>query len=248
MIKKRASIVDLPIDYVSLETFPSVLANLAKKKRAKPLLVTYLNAHNFNLAQKNERYRRILRGADLVYTDGWGVVLAARLFGYRLPGRLTAKDFFYEFCQIAEEKQMSLFFLGGSQSVIRKTSEILKKRFPKLKIRGAQNGFFSQGQEGAILLKINRTKPDFLIIGMGSPKQELWLAKNLPRLKIKVSWCVGGLFNYISGETTSCPGWLGDFGFEWLFRMLVEPKRLWRRYLIGGPEFLFQIIRLKLNS
>ena len=244
----RIYLFNLPIDYLSLATIVPQLSQLVKDKRKKPYLVTYLNAHNFNLAFKNNAYQEILHKADLVYADGWGVVWTARLFGHQLPGRLTTKDFFEEFCQMAEKKNLSLFFLGGEERVIKKMAKTLVNKFPEITIKGWQNGFFSPKEETSILSKINELKPDFLIIGMGSPKQELWLAKNHSQLKIKVGWCVGGLFDFVSEEKSRCPKWLGDLGFEWLFRLLTEPKRLWQRYLVGGPEFLFRVIKLKLSS
>lgn len=246
-MKRKIYLAGLPLLPVSRETISDVLLNLAKGKRKKPFLVTYLNAYNFNLSFKNEKYRQVLKKADLVYADGWGVVLAARVFGDKLPGRLTAKDFFAEFCLKAVKEKLSLFFLGGEEKVVKKMVTLLSKKYPQLIIKGWQNGYFSSGDEKRILVEINRLKPDFLIINLGAPKQELWLAKNLSQLKIKVGWCVGGMFNFISGKTPCCPKWLGDLGFEWLFRLLTEPKRLGKRYLIGGPEFIFRIAKLKFS-
>lgn len=244
---KRVYLDDLPIDCFSLKTISSKLIQLVMGKKKKPYLVTYLNANNFSLTFKDKDYREVLKKMDFVYADGWGVVWAARLLGKQLPGRLTTKDFFEEFCRMAEKEKLSLFFLGSEEKVVRKMVKILKEKFPQIKIKGWRNGYFNAKDEEAILAQINQSKPDFLIIGFGSPRQELWLAQNLDRLKIKVGWCVGGLFDFVSGEKPRCPKWLGDLGFEWLFRLLTEPKRLWQRYLIGGPKFLSQIVRLKLN-
>jgi len=238
---------DLPIDFLSLETIVPKLLQLAKRKRRRPCLVTYLNAHNFNLAFQNTTFHKTLKKADLVYADGWGVVWAARLFGQKLPGRLTTKDFFKDFCRMAEKENLSLFFLGGEERVVKKMVKILREKFSQIKIKGWRNGFFTEREDAVILAKINQSKPDFLIVGMGSPKQELWLAKNLSQLKIKVGWCVGGLFDFVSQEKPRCPEWLGDLGFEWLFRLLVEPRRLWRRYLIGLPVFVINLLRLRFS-
>lgn len=245
---KRIYLDDIPVDDVSLETINSKLLELTRVEKKQPFLVTYLNAHNFNLAFKDKAYRQVLKKADLIYADGWGVVWAARFLGFNLPGRLTTKDFFDDFCQLAEKEKLSLFFLGGKKEVVEKMVKILNKKFPQIKIKGWQNGFFRDKEETEILSRINQLKPDFLIIGMGSPKQELWLAKNLSRLETKIGWCVGGLFDFVSGEKPSCPRCLGDFGLEWLFRFLTEPKRLAKRYLLGGPEFFYRLINLKLIS
>ncbi len=237
---------DIPIDYSSLKLINLQLIKLAKERKAKAAFVTYLNAYNLNLSLGNKEYLEILKEADLVYADGWGVVLVARIFGQRLPERLTTKDFFDGFCKLVERKKISLFLLGGEEKVISKMVKVLRNKFPQIDIKGWQNGFFKDGEENRILDKINRLKPDFLIIGMGSPEQEKWLYKNLERLNIKVGWCVGGLFDFISGSKPSCPKWLGDLGFEWFFRLLTEPKRLWQRYLIALPNLFFRLIKRKL--
>jgi N-acetylglucosaminyldiphosphoundecaprenol N-acetyl-beta-D-mannosaminyltransferase len=243
----RFYLKDLPIDKVSLQEIVPRLIKLAKEKKRQPSFVTFLNASNFNLIFKDKNYHQILKSTDLLYADGWGVVLAARFLGSRLPGRLTAKDFFEDFCCAVEKEKLSIFFLGGKEEVLKRMIGLLREKFPQIKISGYQNGFFSKKEGAQIITKINRLKPDFLIIGMGSPKQEEWFERNLGKLKIKVGWCVGGLFDFVSKNKPSCPRWLGDLGFEWFFRLITEPRRLWRRYLLGLPEFFYRLIKLKLN-
>jgi len=237
----------LGLSEVSLQTIVPALVKIALKKSRQPFLATYLNAHNFNLLFKNQEYLESIQKANFLYADGWGAVFAARLLGKRLPGRLTAKDFFNDFCQKIESEKLSVFLLGNQEKIIRKTAEIINNQFPQIKIKGFHHGFFSKKDEKKIVTEINFQKPDFLIAGLGSPRQEIWLAKNLFRLKIRVGWCVGGLFNFVSGANPACPKLLGDWGFEWFFRLVTEPKRLWRRYLIGGPEFFYRLIVLKLR-
>jgi N-acetylglucosaminyldiphosphoundecaprenol N-acetyl-beta-D-mannosaminyltransferase len=244
-MNQRAFIGGLPLDNVSLESIPTVLVGLALEKRKKPFLVTYLNAYHFNLAQKDEKYRRVLQEADLVYADGWGPVLAARFLGYRLPGRLTAYDFFFNFCRLCEKEGLSLFLLGGERGVACETVQELKARFSHLEIEGSYHGFFDRTEEKRLIRRINRLRPDFLLVNLGAPRQELWLNRNLPRLKVKVGWAVGGLFNYIGGMMPRAPYWLGKLGFEWLFRLVAEPKRLWQRYLFGLPVFVYTVVKLK---
>jgi len=244
----RIFFANLPVDRVSIKTIVPELIKLAKNPKDCPYFVTYLNAYCANLALKDNKYRQILKKADLVYADGFGVVLGARLFGYQLTGRLTTKDFFDEFCKRAEREGNTTYFLGGKRRVVEKTVEVLKTKYPRLKILGSHHGYFGKSEEVEIIKKINTFKPDFLLVGMGIPKQEIWLKKNLSRLKIKVGWCVGGLFDFVSGEKLRCPKWLGDLGFEWLFRLLTEPKRLWKRYLLELPVFGYALLRLKFKK
>ncbi|MBL7159453.1 WecB/TagA/CpsF family glycosyltransferase [Candidatus Microgenomates bacterium] len=244
----RIFFADLPIDRVSIKTIVPELVGLVKEARKRPYFVTYLNAHCANLALKNQKYRQILKKADLVYADGFGIVLAARVFGYKLPGRLTAKDFFDEFCKRAEREGNTIYFLGGERGVAEKMTKTLKEKYPRLKILGNHHGCFGKSDEKEIIRQVNILKPDFLLVGMGVPKQEQWLKKNLVHLKVKVGWCVGGLFDFVSGEKPKCPWWLGDLGFEWLFRLITEPKRLWKRYLIELPSFGYTLMRLKFKK
>ena len=248
MTTSRIFFADLPIDRVFIKEIVPKLIQLAKNPKDQPYFVTYLNAYGANLALKDKKYRQILKRADLVYADGFGVVLAARFFGYRLLGRLTAKDFFDEFCKRAKREENTIYFLGGKEGVAKKAARVLKKQYPALRILGSHYGYFKESEEKEIVGKINILKPDFLLLGMGAPKQEQWLKKNLVHLKVKVGWCVGGLFDFISGEKPRCPKWLGDLGFEWLFRLLTEPKRLWKRYLIALPSFWANVLRMKLEK
>ena len=244
----RIFFAGLPVDSVSIKEIAPELIRLAKNPKDQPYFVTYLNAHCANLALEDKKYRKILKQADLVYADGFGIVLAARLFGYKLQGRLTAKDFFDDFCQKVQKDGLSLYFLGAKKSIVDKITKVLKENHPDLKILGSHHGYFGKEQEKNIIEEINLLKPDFLLLGLGASKQEQWLKKNLIHLKVKVSWCVGGLFDFISEEKLRCPKWLGDLGFEWLFRLLTEPKRLWKRYLLELPLFGYTLVRLKFKK
>ncbi len=247
MTHDKFSLAGLPLNYASKETIVSSLMNLVGKRRG-PALVTYLNAQTFNCYQSNKEHIRLLNNFDFIYADGLGIVLAARLWGIKLPGRLTAKDFFNEFCAATEKKGLSLYLLGAKTAVINKAAKNLKKLFPALKIVGWHDGYFNSKEENKLIGDIHKLKPDFLIVGLGSPKQEEWLVTHANRLKIKVGWCVGGLFDFISGTKPVCPRWLGDLGGEWLFRLMTEPGRLWKRYLIGIPQFCLTVIKLKVKS
>lgn len=238
----------LPINKVSFENIVSKLISLIKEKRKRPKVVYYLNAFNANLYLKDKQFRSILNKADLVYADGWGPVLASKMLGFHIPARLTTADFFYDFCQEAEKKNFSLFFLGGKQEVIKRVVKNLKKKFVNLKILGFYHGFFKKIDSDKIINLINKKRPAFLIIGMGTPKQEEWLYQYLNKLEIKVGWCVGSLFEYMAQVKPKCPKVLGDLGLEWIFRLFVEPRRLWKRYLIDLPEFMGRILILKIKK
>ena len=124
---------------------------------------------------------------------------------------------------------------------------ILKQQFTDLSIAGAQHGYFDKSPDSveneAVLQAINATRPDILLVGLGMPLQERWLMENWDRIEAKVALPVGALFDYLAGEFPRAPRWMTDHGLEWLGRLIIEPRRLWRRYLLGNPRFLWQVLK-----
>jgi N-acetylglucosaminyldiphosphoundecaprenol N-acetyl-beta-D-mannosaminyltransferase len=191
---------------------------------------------------KNERYRQTLNRADLVYADGVGIVWGARLWGHRLPDRSTAADFMPDFCKTFAEHGLRVYLMGARQGIAKEAADCLLKKVPNLRIVGTQHGYFKQEETEEIKQRINLARPDVLLIGLGAPYQEFWIEDNISELDVPVIWGVGGLFDFISGRTKRGPQWLLDHGFEWLCRLVVEPRRLWRRYLIGNSKFVLYIL------
>ncbi len=206
----------------------------------------YVNAACMLIAEKDPRYRQVLNSADIVYADGVGVVLGARMFGYRLPGRSTAADFIADLCTACAEANISLFFLGAKEGIAAKAAERLLAQVPGLHIAGTHHGYFKEEETDNIISMINRSGAEMLLIGFGAPAQEFWIRDNGKRLKPRCLWGVGGLFDFVSGNTPRGPQWLLDHGFEWLCRLLIEPRRLWRRYIPGNVLFLCTVIKHRL--
>lgn len=209
-------------------------------------VVLYANADCLNQAVWDRRYASILREADMVYADGMSVVWASRLFGEPLPQRLTLGDLLPQLCRWCVQYGYRLFFLGGSPGVAEQAARRLQRQFPGLQIVGTHDGFVRPEDDRAVIEQINRAQPHLLLVGMGVPKQEKWLWQHRHQLKAPVLWGVGALFDYSAGKTPRAPMWMRKVGFEWLFRLLVEPKRLWRRYLIGNAFFIVRTCALLL--
>ena len=201
--------------------------------------VMYVNADCMVLAQKNPRYMDVLNGADLVYPDGAGVVLGARLLGLRLAGRSTAADFMPEFAKHFARAGLRLFLLGARPGVAKAAAKALKSQAPNLLIAGTHHGYFKKEETRGVIQQINASKADILLVGFGAPFQEFWIEENAGQLTPTILWGVGGLFDFLSGRTPRGPRWMLDHGLEWLCRLAVEPRRLWRRYLIGNLLFLW---------
>jgi N-acetylglucosaminyldiphosphoundecaprenol N-acetyl-beta-D-mannosaminyltransferase len=206
----------------------------------KRATVFYVNVHCMNVRHRDPEYRRILEVGDVVYCDGTGVRLAAYLQGIPIPVRLTGADWVQDVCRMAVRERFSLFLLGGLPGVASSAAASLQVRYPGLRIVGCAAGF--EAGEG-VVRQINQVHPDILLVGMGSPTQEKWIATHRDELDVSLVWAVGALFDFVSGRIRRGPRWMTDNGLEWLCRLAVEPRKLWRRYLLGNPWFLWRVIR-----
>jgi N-acetylglucosaminyldiphosphoundecaprenol N-acetyl-beta-D-mannosaminyltransferase len=199
--------------------------------------VHYLNAHVFNLARQDREFRRLLSQCDLLYADGISVVWAARLLGYSIPERLTAADYFAEFCGACAAQSLSVFLVGGAAGVAEVAADRLVRGIPGLQVAGTSHGYLSPRDSAELVRRINDSGADVLVVGMNSPNQEQWLHRYGWDLEVPVRWSVGALLDYFSGVERRAPEWVCRFGGEWLFRMMVNPSRRWRRYTLGNASF-----------
>jgi N-acetylglucosaminyldiphosphoundecaprenol N-acetyl-beta-D-mannosaminyltransferase len=218
--------------------------------KQKSILV-YVNVHAVNLAQKQSWFKDFLNNADVNYCDGYGIKWGAKILGGDIPQRYTPPDWFPQLSSLCVKNGHSLYFLGARPGIAKKAAQMLIDEFPKLKILGTQHGYFdkepgSPENEG-VIEAINKLQPDILVVGFGMPMQEEWLDENWGKLNAWVALPVGALFDYLAAEVPRAPRLLTDHGFEWLGRLIVEPKRLWKRYLVGNPRFLINVIQQRLG-
>lgn len=242
-------IFGVPITPITVESLHAYIDDCLRYKRH--VLILNVNAHALNLAYSHPWFRAIYQRADLVFCDGVGVVLAARLLNSHLPGRITYADWMWQLADFASTHSFSLFFLGSRPGIAEKAAAQLLKRYPRLNIVGVHHGFFDKTKGNLenedVIQRINEASPDILVVGFGMPLQELWLNENWERLNVRVALTGGAVFDYVSGELPRAPQWMNDHGLEWLGRFLIEPKRLWRRYLIGNPLFIWRIFKQKVG-
>jgi N-acetylglucosaminyldiphosphoundecaprenol N-acetyl-beta-D-mannosaminyltransferase len=209
-------------------------------------LVLNANAHCLNLCYEDPKLRDFLNGAEVVFCDGAGVMLAARVLGRRLPARITYADWAWQLAAFVESEGFSLYFLGARPGVAQAAARRLKERYPTLEIVGVHHGYFDHSE--AVVEEINAAAPDILLVGLGMPLQEYWLMENWHRLDAGVALTGGAVFDYVSGKLRRGPHLLTSSGFEWLARLLIEPRRLWRRYLVGNPLFLLRVLKQRLGA
>jgi N-acetylglucosaminyldiphosphoundecaprenol N-acetyl-beta-D-mannosaminyltransferase len=212
------------------------------------------NVHDALISRNNVTARKSVNSSSLSVPDGTPLLWLARLYGYRLKEKVRGTTLFLEFLKLAEKKGYSNFFYGSTQNTLTLLIKNLKQRFPNLNISGVYSPPFrelSKEENEAIVEIINKASPDVLWVGLGCPKQQLWMyAHKDNKLGVPVMVGVGAAFDFVAHTKPQAPLWMRDNGLEWLFRLVTEPKRLWKRYLVGNTLFaglfLKEYIKLKL--
>jgi N-acetylglucosaminyldiphosphoundecaprenol N-acetyl-beta-D-mannosaminyltransferase len=207
--------------------------------------IVYVNAYCLNTACIDTLYRNILNQADLVYPDGISVVWAGRwLDGARLE-KLTGRVWLPDISKLAVAQNWGIYLLGGRLGIADQAAEIIKHKYPGLRILGAADGYFINKSEIDVLQEITALKPHILFVGMGTPMQEKWCALHRTAISAPIVWTVGALFDTVTGIEPLAPSWFNALALEWLWRLLRDPRGKWRRYLIGNPLFLWRVFHQK---
>jgi N-acetylglucosaminyldiphosphoundecaprenol N-acetyl-beta-D-mannosaminyltransferase len=239
----RVDVLGVGVDPLTVEELHAEIGCLVRSGERGGLVLN-VNAHCLNLCYEDPKLRDFLNGAEVVFCDGAGVTLAARILGRRIPERITYANWAWRMAAFAATQGFSLYFLGARPGVAQEAARRLKERYPNLKIVGVRHGYFEHSAENeAIVQEINAAAPNILLVGLGMPLQERWLMENRRNLDVGVALTGGAIFDYVSGTLSRGPRFLTENGFEWLARLLAEPRRLWRRYLLGNPLFLLRVFR-----
>ena len=233
----------IPIDKFSLsDATARVLHAIEHRTSLKPLLIMGPNAQLITLAARQPRFAAALRSADLNVPDGISIVLASRILGHPIPERVTGGDLMEQLCIEAAKHNLSVFFLGGLPGAAEKAALKFQTKYPGFRLAGTccpPQGFESDPFECTrIRQQITQAKPDLLCVAFGAPKQEIWMHDNCRTLPIGAAISVGAALDTQAGLRRRAPQWTHSIGCEWLYRLVREPRRLWRRYLIGNTHFL----------
>lgn len=203
--------------------------------------VCVTSVHGIVTAVKDPAFRSILNRADLATPDGMPVVWALRSFGLAGQNRVYGPDLMLALCQDAEERGHRLFLYGASEIALDALERNLKSRFPALSIAGRISPPFrslTAGEDEAITREIRDSGADMVFVGLSTPKQEMWMAQHAGRLPGRILIGVGAAFDFHAGHLRQAPPWMRRRGLEWLFRLWMEPKRLWKRYVLETPVFI----------
>jgi len=198
------------------------------------------NPHSVMLCRRDPKVHRAIGGAALTLPDGVGIVLAAKVLGYGRRHRLTGPDLMLALCDLGRPYGLRHFFYGSCEVVVARLAARLATRFDGLQIAGAYCPPYSDGprdEDENAVARINATRPDILWVGLGAPKQEMWMAAHLGRLGATAMIGVGAAFDFHSGNIPWAPRWVRKCGMEWAYRLILEPRRMWRRNL-DSPLFL----------
>lgn len=241
MTAGEARVLGVRVDCLEREDLLARAVAWGQGETARTIL--YVNAYCLNIASEDADYHRILNAADLVYPDGVGAVWAARATSGARAHKITGADWIDAFCERAEAEGLRLFILAGKPGVARDACERLSRRYPRLQIAGAADGFFQELGEADTLRAIQEAQPDVLFVGMGTPRQEKWIAARRGELPARVVWAVGALFDYVAGVEPRAPGWMKALALEWLWRLMMDPGGKWRRYILGNPLFVWRVLK-----
>ncbi|NPV06604.1 MAG: WecB/TagA/CpsF family glycosyltransferase [Anaerolineae bacterium] len=202
--------------------------------------IVTLNPEMLLQALRDADLASAIDSAELVVPDGVGLLLAGRLLGRPLPGRVTGVDLVPRLCQLAAERGWSVYFLGAAPGVAELCATVLRSRLPALRVAGCYSGSPALEEQDAILARLAEARPDLLLVAYGVPAEEKWIARNLDRLPARLAMGVGGAFDFIAGVVPRAPVWMRRWGLEWLYRLYRQPWR-WRR-MLALPVFLLRVL------
>jgi N-acetylglucosaminyldiphosphoundecaprenol N-acetyl-beta-D-mannosaminyltransferase len=211
------------------------------------------NLHSLYLCFNDPRMKAFYSLADYTHIDGMSLVLLGRVLGLPVERkhRTGYMDLLPFLIDEAEKREWRIYYLGGKPGVAKKAAQRLMNRCPRLQIR-TRHGHFNAERRGfdnqAVLADIDAYSPDVLMVGMGMPRQEIWVLENLKELNARAIFCCGALMDYVAGEIPTPPRWIGQIGLEWLYRLVSEPGRLWRRYLVEPWSVMAELTRFYLAS
>jgi N-acetylglucosaminyldiphosphoundecaprenol N-acetyl-beta-D-mannosaminyltransferase len=229
------------IDNLSMkETLQKIEAFIQSRRPHQHVAV---NADKLRKASKDPELRRIINECALINVDGVPVVWASRLLGKPLKERVAGIDLFEFLVERAAEKGWRVFFLGAREEIVQALKALYEKRFPRLQVAGYRNGYWRPEEEASVVRLIADSQPDLLFVAMSSPKKEQFLGRYQAEMKVPFAMGVGGSFDVAVGKVKRAPMWMQQYGLEWFFRFLQEPRRMFKRYFIDGMYFFWLLLR-----
>jgi len=243
--RDRVQVLNSPVDRLSMqETIDLIEEAIITERTLQHICV---NAGKLVRMQKDHSLRKAVVESDIISADGQAVVWASKFLGDPLPERVNGTNLMEALIRMAHEKGYTCFFFGAKQDVVKKVVDIYSKMYSKNIIAGYRNGYFDHDEEDNIAREIQTSNPDILFVAITSPKKEIFLNKYKDILTIPFTMGVGGSFDVIAGKVKRAPEWMQKTGLEWFYRFIQEPKRMWKRYILGNPHFVYLVVKQKLG-
>jgi len=242
MADARATVLGCPID--RLDT-GAVVARVQQALQAgEPLTLASVTKAKLVAMQRDAELRQVVEGSDVVLAEDRGVVAASRITrGRGVPGHVDSAELMLGLLALAAKEGHRVYILGGALDVLERAIFVARDHYPGLDVAGHHHGYFYGHEEVDVAQQIRAVAPDLLFVAMPSPRKEYWLNEHLQELGVSFVMGVGGSFDVVAGKVRRAPGWVQRAGGEWLYRLCQEPRRMWKRYLVGNTKFVALTVR-----
>ncbi|HET6465841.1 MAG TPA: WecB/TagA/CpsF family glycosyltransferase [Nitrospiria bacterium] len=241
-------LLGVKVDRATMEETIDAVKALIRSHERRGRYLCVANVHSVVCSRRNEKIKAVMNASWLTVADGMPLLWSAGLLGCPIKERVAGPDLMTNLLGVSEKEGFKNFFYGSSDAVLTALSKNLTERFPRLRIVGAIAPPFrplTPAQDLEIVEAIHAASPDILWVGLGAPKQELWMAEHSGRLRVPVMIGVGAAFDFHAGHKSRAPLWMQKSGLEWAWRLYQEPGRLWKRYLIDDLPFFWYILKQK---
>lgn len=241
--KNRYKIMNTYVNCLSMKETIEIVEKIIEKR--VPTQHVVINASKVNLMETDSNLANIVNSCPLINADGASIVWAAKKLNVPLKERVTGIDLFMNLVEISSEKKYKLYLFGAKEEVVKKVKDIFEEKYPNINIVGYRNGYFDEKDEKNIVKNIKKSNADILFVAFSSPKKEYWINKYLNEMNVPFVMGVGGSFDVVAGVTRRAPKWMQKIGMEWFYRFIQEPKRMWKRYIVGNRKFIKLVRKYK---
>lgn len=240
---KRVKFLNTFVDALTMEETLERIQGYIENKACVQHVV--INASKVNLMQQDKELTKIINECPLINADGQSIVWGSKILGNPLPERVAGIDIFTELVKISAERGYRPYFFGATEEVVNEVVRKFKEQYPNLEVAGYRNGYFNDKESVIIAEDIRKSGADILFVAFSSPKKEFWIRENIDIMKVPFAMGVGGSFDVIAGKTTRAPKWMQRCGLEWFYRFIQEPRRMFKRYILGNLKFTASLIKYR---
>jgi N-acetylglucosaminyldiphosphoundecaprenol N-acetyl-beta-D-mannosaminyltransferase len=242
---KRIELLGVQMDASTMkETVDFIDSRVANNQFTQHVVI---NVAKLVHMQTDSKLRSSIEACDIINIDGMGVVWGARLLGKQVPERIAGIDLFHELLSLSASKSYPVFLLGAEPEIVKTTIQKINEQYPKLNVAGYHHGFFWENED-SVVHKIKESGAKLLFVAITSPKKENFINQWQDQLGVTFVMGVGGTFDVVAGKVKRAPTWMQKAGMEWLYRVIQEPKRMWKRYLTTNSKFLWLLLKARLTS